>query len=95
MADLESAREAFLDLIANASEFSEDVDGEYDAEGRAHCTVTYTLRFDHGVLNDLCDALGIPVCWDETPGDAVKRALDASMQDGPGSAGSGQLSEVL
>lgn len=90
---LKTAREAFLDLIANAHEFSEDVDGEYDAEGRAHCTVHYDLRFDAGCLANLIEALGIVQMMDETPKDAIDRANAAI--DGPGSVGSGQLAEVL
>ena len=92
--EIGAARDAFLELIANAYEFTEDVDGEYDHDGRARGWVTYSMRFSAGPLEDLIEALGIKRAIDQTPMIAIYAAIDADT-DGPGSAGSGQLSEVL
>ena len=75
--ELEAARGAFLDLIANAYEFSEEFDGEYDYEGRLSGSVTYTLRFDGGCLENLIEALRIVQMIDESPKDAIDRANEA------------------
>jgi hypothetical protein len=70
-----SAREAFLNLIADARRFDEQVDGD-EVNGRAVVYISYVIETGHEQLKDLAEALGIKLRFAETAGDAIKRALD-------------------
>lgn len=72
---LAAAREAFLDLRADAQRWDEDVDGDTDSNGRTVVYVNYHATFGNRQLEDLCEALGIRVPFGETAGDAIDRVI--------------------
>lgn len=74
---LEGAREAFLNLIADAERFDEDVDGDTDGEGGMIVTVQYHLTTQHMQLDELFDALGFKKRAGETSYMALLRELEA------------------
>jgi hypothetical protein len=71
----DAAREAFLNMIADAKRWDEDVDGDTDGEGGMVITCQYHLTTAHGQLEELVDALGIKRAFDEGAGEAIDRAL--------------------
>jgi F420-0:gamma-glutamyl ligase len=79
MTDLEMAREALLDLIADAAKFEEDVDGD-EQNGRPIVIINYDLRVNERALRELAEALSVPIRLGETAGDALKRAIRESVQ---------------
>jgi len=73
---LETAREAFLAMIADAGRWEEDVDGEYHADSPVPTiTVTYHLTTDRHQLEELVDALGFQRAFGEGAGEAIQREL--------------------
>ena len=81
---IESAREAFLNMIADADRFDEDVDGDADDYGRPVFTINYHLTVGHHQLQELCDALGIKAKrYDETLKDAIDKAISEPFPTPP------------
>lgn len=75
---LDAAREAFLNLIAEAKRWDEDVDGEYHTDSPTPTiTVRYFGEFRESEVRDLTEALGITVHYDELAGAAIDRRLKA------------------
>lgn len=68
------ARDCLLNLVADAKRFDEDVDGD-EVNGRAVVYIAYHITTDESQLRDLAEALGIRLGWNETVGDALKRAI--------------------
>lgn len=77
---LEDAREALLNMIADAKRWEADYDGDADEYGRLVTTLDYHLTTSHHQLKELVEAVGIKVAYDETPGDALDRALARADQ---------------
>lgn len=77
--DLALVRNAFLDLIADAVRFDEDVDGDIDSEGRTQISVQHHLTIHDSSLRDLFKALGFQVGYTESTREAVMRAIDESV----------------
>lgn len=71
------AREAFLNLIADAKVWEEDVDGDADEYGRLIVYVSYRIETDQMQLEELAEALGITTKWGESIKDAIDRAVSA------------------
>jgi 3-deoxy-D-arabino-heptulosonate 7-phosphate (DAHP) synthase len=69
------ARECFLNMLADAKRFDEDVDGD-EVNGRAVMYVSYHITTDESQFRELVDALGIKVGWTESTFDAVTRAIE-------------------
>ncbi len=69
------AREAFLNFVADAKKFEQDIDGEYE-DGRSVVTIRYDIETEHHGLWELIDALGFKHKHDETPFDAVCREIE-------------------
>lgn len=77
-ASVELARECFLNMIADATRWEEDVDGDCDGDGRPTMTIDYHLTVGHSQLQELCDVLGIKAKrYDETLKDAIDAAVSA------------------
>ena len=76
---LEDAREAFLNMVADAKKWEFETDGEYDDDGRPHCWCTVTMVSDHGQLTELCDALGMVGPYDESIEDRIARYVDMAV----------------
>lgn len=72
----EVIRDCFLNMIADADRFDEDVDGDADDYGRIQITVNYHLTVGHSQLTELAESLGIKARCDETIQDAIFRAID-------------------
>lgn len=70
---LRGAREAFLDLIADAVEFKEEPDGDEGGDYTRYIIITGWQQ-----LERLAEAFGIRRRFDESTGDAIKRAIDES-----------------
>lgn len=63
----EAAREAFLNMIADAEKWEEDVDGDCGDDGRSVMYINYDLRTGHSQLQELCETIGIePKRYDQT-----------------------------
>lgn len=75
-AALSDARDAFLNMIAEARRWDEDTDGEYD-EGGARTWTYYFGEFNDHQVRELVEALGIQIDSRELSGDAIKRRLAA------------------
>lgn len=69
------AREAFLDLIADAKMFHTETDGDETGQHTQHTIVTADDQ-----LKALVKALGIKQQWGELTEDAISRAIDAGPQ---------------
>lgn len=72
---IHKAREAVLNLRADATRWEEDVDGDIGLNGRTIMTVRYHATFDHDLLADLCEAVGIRVPFGETAGDVIDEII--------------------
>lgn len=68
---LKNAREAFLDLISDASRFEEDPD-EHGC--------SYHITTDDSQLRALLQALGIAIAFNESCKAAITRALNQSIK---------------
>lgn len=77
-AQVAEIREQFFCLIADARRWDEDVDGDADSEGRPYTIIHYFGEFQHSSLDDFIEALGIERRFDETAGDALFRAMEAT-----------------
>lgn len=75
MSDINKAREAFLDLIADAKRFEEICDGD-EVNGMAAVYLSYEMTVDGRQLADLADALGVQARYMESPGDAIRRVIE-------------------
>lgn len=88
------AREAFLNMLADAKRFEEDVDGD-EVNGATVVYVTYHLSTDESQFRELVEALGIRIGWHETTMDAVTRELETSppqgIEAGTGETGTGSI----
>lgn len=74
MDDITKAREAFLNMIADAVEWEEQPDGDVDSNGRMMDCTTYKLITGWRQLEELCEALGIErKRMDENLMDAIDR----------------------
>lgn len=80
MDPLTKAREAFLNLIADASEWEEDPDGDMNDAGAMIDLTTYKLRTGRMQLEELAEALGIKRAYDESVKDAIDRAVQEPAQ---------------
>lgn len=69
------ARECFLNMLADAKRFDEDVDGDCDGDGRPQVFVSYHITTDESQFRELVEALGIKIGWSETTMDALTREL--------------------
>ncbi len=69
------ARECFLNMLADAKRFDEDVDGD-EVNGRTVMYVSYHITTDESQFRELVDALGIKVGWSESTMDALTRAIE-------------------
>ncbi len=82
---VDNARDAFLNMIADATRWDEDVDGDRDDDGRPIMTIDYHLTIGHSQLQELCDALGIKAKgYDETLKEAIDAAISAPPTPEPG-----------
>lgn len=81
MSAIEAAREAFLNLIADAIEWKEEPDGDIDSSGRMINCTTYHLITGYRELDELVEALGIDRRYDETAYQAIDRAISDEDQD--------------
>ena len=71
------AREAFYNLIADATRWEEEYDGDADGDGREVITVEYHITTGRTQLEELCDALGVPASKHmETLQGRIDRAID-------------------
>jgi hypothetical protein len=75
---IETARECFLDLMANA-QWCENVDAEITPEGRYIDRTSHTLHISNRDLFTLAEALGVDQRLYETPKQAIDRHLQARM----------------
>ncbi len=73
---IEKAREAFLNMIADAESWECDVDGDIDNNGRTVCYVTYSLVSSHHAMEEFLESIGIEPKRDESFFDAVNRMAD-------------------
>lgn len=80
---LATARECFLNLVADARRFDEDVDGDCDG-----VTISFFIETGESQLRELCEALGIHPKWMQSTMEAIQEALDAPI--GGTNAQSGQ-----
>lgn len=70
-------RDCFLNMIADARRFDEDVDGDTDGEGGTIVTIDYHLTVGHSELGEFCETIGIkPSGFDETLFDAISKAAN-------------------
>jgi len=75
MTDLEKARDAFLNMIADAIEWEEHPDGDVNDAGQMIDCTTYTLRTNPKQLEELVDALGIKRGRTQSLMDAICEAI--------------------
>lgn len=59
MSDLEKARDAFLNMLADALEFEEQPDGDVNESGHMIDCTTYKIITGYRQFEELCEALGI------------------------------------
>ena len=69
------ARECFLNFIADARRFDEEIDGD-----ETGMSITYFIESEGGSFGELVEALGIKTLWQETAGDAVLRWIGQPAQ---------------
>ncbi len=67
------AREAFLNLIADAIKWEENPDGDADDNGRPIDCTTYSLEVSRSSLQDFCADVGIRPKWSESLKDCIDR----------------------
>lgn len=76
MTRIESAREAFLSMLADASVFEEQPDADMNDVGKLIDCTTFKLIVGHSQFEGLCDALGIERNrYDEPLIDALTRYI--------------------
>lgn len=77
MTDLEKAREAFLNMLADAGEdFQEQPDGDVNSAGRTIDCTTYKIITGYRQFEELCEALGIKRArYDQSLMDAIDAAI--------------------
>ena len=81
MNELETAREAFLSLLADAGDnFQEQPDGDVNEAGRMMDCTTYKIITGHRQFEELCEALGIKRSrYDQSLMDAIDEAIAANF----------------
>lgn len=70
------AREAFLNLIAEARDVREDIDADTDSQGRIRGHHRHIVTVEESDLAEFIDALGIPRRYDQCSMDAVLKTLE-------------------
>lgn len=77
MTELETAREAFLNMLADAGDnFQEQPDGDVNDAGRMIDCTTYKIITCHRQFEELCEALGIKRArYDQSLMDAIDEAI--------------------
>jgi len=78
---LSDAREAFLNMVADAKKWEFETDGEYDDDGRPHCWCTVTMASGHSQVQELCDALGMTGPYDEALEDRIARYIEGATNE--------------
>lgn len=78
LGQIAAIREQFFSLIADARRWDEQVDGDADEYGRPIVTVDYFAEFTHATVADFIETLGVKRAFDETAGDALSRAMEAT-----------------
>lgn len=73
----EVAREAFLNLLADAVTFEEQPDADINDAGRTIDCTTFKIIIRTRQMEEFMDALGIEIKWNETTMDALTRAIEA------------------
>lgn len=73
---LMEAREAFLNVIADATRFENEIDADADDDGRAVVTSEFHLTTGEQQLRELWTALGFSVRFDESLDDAITREVE-------------------
>lgn len=75
------ARDAFLNMIADARRFEEDVDGD-EVNGRTVITCDYHFTVEESSLAELAEALGIRrgIMSMESIGDVILREVNADIE---------------
>jgi hypothetical protein len=82
MSDIKAAREAFLNLIGDATDWGIDYDGDTNDSGHMIDCSHYHIRGPLQSLRELCEELGIrPKSYDQSLDDAIQEAVEA---DPPG-----------
>jgi hypothetical protein len=80
MSDLDRARLAFLNMVADALRFEEETNEDEDTtRGRVHVSTIYHLTVGHDQLLDLTLSLGIEKKHEESLIDSIDRAVDAAV----------------
>jgi len=80
MDKLEKAREAFLNLIADAVDYEYNPDGDVTDSGYPIDCSTFKIVTRRSQMDELVEALGIPRRFDEDVADAIDRAIDAAAE---------------
>jgi hypothetical protein len=68
---LADAREAFLNMVADAKKWEFEYDGD-----ETGCWATVTMVSDHGQVQELCDALGMIGPYDEGLDERIARYVE-------------------
>lgn len=76
---LDAARDAFLNMVADAKQWEFETDGDADDEGRMYSWTTVTMVSDQSQVRELCDALGMTGPYDELIEDRIQRYVDAPV----------------
>lgn len=78
----DAGREAFLNMIADADRWDEDVDGDCDG-----VSIHYDLRTGHSQIQELCEALGIDTQrYDQTLMERIEELVSEPIKE-TGNAG--------
>lgn len=76
LTDIEKARDAFLNMIADADVWECDVDGDVDSNGRPLYSITYQLTSSHHGMEEFLETIGVTPNYMETFFDAVNRLTE-------------------
>jgi hypothetical protein len=77
---LAKARSAFLDLVADATDWGVDYDADTNSSGRMVDCSTYHIRGHLLALETLCETLGIQRKYDQPLDDAIQQAMEEEPQ---------------
>lgn len=69
------ARECFLNMIADARRFDEQVDGD-----ETGVSVDFFIETGESQLRELCESLGIKPKWQQSTMEAITEALDTPVK---------------